>query len=126
MENNNLTGPLPPTIFNIISLETIDISNNSLSGNLLIDQCNHNLYWVDLSNNMLHGKIPSNLDRCSQLQWLTLSSNRFSEALPSEIGNLTALQRLDLSDNSFGGTYARFCMLSYKLQHLVKFCFLDH
>ncbi|MFQ6657263.1 hypothetical protein Gotur_027011 [Gossypium turneri] len=58
-----LTGQIPTSIFNISSLKTIDLSNNSLSGSLPDDMCQHlpkleGLYlgWNELSGNIFFTK----------------------------------------------------------------------
>nr|POE99268.1 mdis1-interacting receptor like kinase 2 [Quercus suber] len=72
-----------------------------------------NLLGLDLSNNSLHGNIPSNIVNLSKLSHLDFSANQFTGTIPFEIGllgtippeinNLTHLKFLQLSYNQFTG-----------------------
>ena len=106
MDNNKLNGPIPPSIFNITSLEIISLMNNGFSGSLPIGMCTHNLHaliGIYLDYNMFIGRIPPSLSQCSQLEELWLDSNNFTEDLPREIGNITKLQTLYIFNNSISG-----------------------
>ncbi|XP_022883268.1 LRR receptor-like serine/threonine-protein kinase [Olea europaea var. sylvestris] len=83
----------------------LDISGNSLSGNLPVDICHGlpRLTGLYLSSDELDGNIPSDLSECSQLQLLSLSHNKFSGSIPREIGRIRTLQTLYLGSNVFSG-----------------------
>nr|XP_048324675.1 receptor-like protein 33 [Ziziphus jujuba var. spinosa] len=58
---------------------------------------------IDLSNNGLHGEIPTTIGDLQSLIVLNLSSNCFTGAIPSSLGNLPELESLDLSNNKLSG-----------------------
>ena len=76
-----LNGTFAKEIFQVLTLQTIDISNNTL----------------------LQGSF-SEFPTNSTLGRLELSSTNFSGSLPTSISNLSKLSRLDLSDCQFNGT----------------------
>ncbi|CAL4925356.1 unnamed protein product [Urochloa decumbens] len=60
---------------------------------------------VDLSNNNLSGPIPAALPAyMPNLERLNLSYNRFAGGIPAALGDVTGLRELDLSSNPLGGT----------------------
>ena len=59
------------------------------------------LEFLDLSNNSLSGPIPSGIQVLTSLSMLNLASNQFTSAIPSSIGDLTNLVILDLRNNQF-------------------------
>jgi Leucine-rich repeat (LRR) protein len=58
---------------------------------------------LDLSNNHIQGVLPSAFGRLSQLMYLDLSNNSLEGKLPRFLGNLCNLQHLDLSYNKLNG-----------------------
>ncbi|KAG1355095.1 receptor-like protein EIX2 [Cocos nucifera] len=85
------------------SLETLDMSDNQISGYLpdwLGDF--RKLQTLDLSNNSISGPIPASLGRLAELVALYLGGN-FLEGVVSEeqFANFTKLKYLDLSRNQF-------------------------
>ncbi|MXZ17171.1 MAG: S8 family serine peptidase [Rhodothermaceae bacterium] len=86
-------------------LESIELSNNNLTGILPVELGNiPQLVRLVFGGNLLNGPIPPELSRLSQLTELSLYDNSFSGSIPPEIGKLSRLQRLDLSSNSFSGS----------------------
>ncbi|KAF6998070.1 hypothetical protein CFC21_014227 [Triticum aestivum] len=80
------------------------------------------LMSIDLSCNSLTGEIPEELSSLAALISLNLSSNLLSGNIPYKIGNLRSLESLDLSKNKLGGeiprglsdlTYLSYLNLSY-------------
>ncbi|XP_024972087.1 putative leucine-rich repeat receptor-like serine/threonine-protein kinase At2g24130 [Cynara cardunculus var. scolymus] len=124
-----LVGPFSPVIGNLTALRTINLSDNSLYGNIPfgISSLRHlrnlyldnnslqgpipgslsslsNLTLLALGNNGLHGEIPPSLfSNCSLLSNLDLSFNLFSGKIPPEIGNCPKLWNLNLYNNQFTG-----------------------
>ncbi|XP_022869569.1 LRR receptor-like serine/threonine-protein kinase GSO2 [Olea europaea var. sylvestris] len=78
LEYDNLSGLL--LIFNGSKIETLALSDNSLSGTLPLDICRRlpKLEGLHRSSNLLDGEIPANISECSQLDLLSLSYNKFS------------------------------------------------
>ncbi|ESR34611.1 hypothetical protein CICLE_v10007091mg, partial [Citrus x clementina] len=94
--DNQLFGSLSSFIFNMSSMTTIDLSINRLSGELPANICKYHLYLKELflDKNMFHGRIPSTLSKCKQLEELNLGFNNLSGAILKEIGNLTKLKEI--------------------------------
>ena len=57
---------------------------------------------MDLSGNLLYGRLPSGLAE-KNLKFLSLSGNNFSDEIPSGLGQLGSLEFLNLSNNSLSG-----------------------
>ncbi|CAO2146973.1 unnamed protein product [Urochloa humidicola] len=101
--NNRITGQIPDSICKSEDLTNIDLANNLLEGEL--PQCfgNRAIMYLDLSNNSFSGRIPSSMQKCTELQALDLSRNMFSGRMPDWIGKFMRLQFLRLSHNMFFG-----------------------
>ncbi|XP_049847869.1 uncharacterized protein LOC126304739 [Schistocerca gregaria] len=91
----------------MIKLTKINVSSNSLSGQISQFRDNNQLVSVDLSNNGFSGKIPS-FERNTKLVYLNLSMNLFSE-MKSFSRNIN-LETLDVSSNkiTIGGDVQTF------------------
>ncbi|KAG2708735.1 hypothetical protein I3760_05G207000 [Carya illinoinensis] len=96
LSGNKLVGGIPKFFWNLCSLDSLYLSDNSLSGNLY--------------------EFMSNASGClmDSLQNLAIGSNRFTGPLPESIGNLSNLQILDVSENFLAGviTEAHFSNLN--------------
>ncbi|KAL5991314.1 hypothetical protein ACLOJK_012221 [Asimina triloba] len=130
---NRLTGNLPESMVNCRSLSVVDFSRNALGGNLpawffqlglkrislshnnlsgMIENPPNgsseallqNLQVLDLSGNLLSGKIPSDIGVFSNLQLLNISGNSLVGAIPGSIGKLKAVDVVDLSKNQLNGS----------------------
>ena len=93
LRNNNLIGPLPPSLKNYRELHLIDVGKTKLSrriptwiGGSLLD-----LIVLNLRSNKFNGSIPLNLCRLKRIQMLDLSSNNLSGKIPKCLKNLTAM-----------------------------------
>jgi Leucine-rich repeat (LRR) protein len=80
LNNNNLTGIIPPEIEDFNQLVNFHLNNNQLSGS-----------------------IPNEIGNLTNLTDLYLSGNQLTGAIPPEIGNLSTLQSLHLQKNQFTG-----------------------
>ncbi|XP_057954098.1 receptor-like protein 3 [Malania oleifera] len=58
---------------------------------------------IDVSNNSLSGNIPIEIGQLKFLRYLILSQNNFSGNIPHQVSNLSNLEKLDLSKNNFSG-----------------------
>ncbi|XP_057837068.2 leucine-rich repeat receptor protein kinase HPCA1 [Cryptomeria japonica] len=79
--NTELTGRLPGSIGNLVSLKI-----------LMMIGCN------------FIGQIPSALGNLTNLSFLALNSNKFTGPIPATLGKLTNLEWLDLADNQLAGS----------------------
>ena len=105
MSYNKLFGLLPNGIFSsLINFEIIDISSNSLSGNLSVSGSFYSLIRViDVSSNQFHGRTdPSWFILGKDLISFNASNNGFTGIIPSAICTACPLLKtLDFSYNSF-------------------------
>ncbi|GJV16767.1 leucine-rich repeat-containing protein [Tanacetum coccineum] len=100
-----LNGKLLHYIFNLHSLEELDLSSNTLTGDIPSDislNLTH-LTYLRLSSNRLNGTLPSWLFTLPSLEYLDLSANMFGGNVPFESFALPSLKVLDLSGNKLVG-----------------------
>ncbi|RYR60016.1 hypothetical protein Ahy_A04g017126 [Arachis hypogaea] len=134
----NLMGSLPEIFDSLPSLETLLLSNNSLTGVLpesfgrpnkittlhLNDQKGKGFSgtmdvlsnMIDLSEawlqgNSFDGYIPD-MSRCTALQDLRLAHNRFTGVIPHSLINLRNLQTVTLNNNFFQGPMPIFSVIT--------------
>ena len=127
IDDNFLTGSLPPEIGNLTHLEQLTLNDNQLSGSIPMELWNlPGLSYLLIRNNKLSGTIPSEIGNLTNLVNFDLSSNQLTGSIPvelaslpivflslndnqlsgdisSELGNLTSLKKLDLSGNHLSG-----------------------
>lgn len=101
---NRLTGSIPPQMGNLSSLEVLNLTYNQITGPLpsaLGDLGNLRVLFA--FGNQLSGPIPPELGRLSNLLHLSFGANRLTGSIPPEIGNLDALSELNLRYNRLSG-----------------------
>ncbi|KAI3455995.1 hypothetical protein Pfo_012658 [Paulownia fortunei] len=102
--NPSLSGEIPSSISNLVSLKILCLSQNNLSGEIpkeiggLV-----NLQQLDLNHNNLSGSIPEEIGSLERLAILDISWNSLQEAVPSSIGGLQFLEKIDLGSNKLQG-----------------------
>ncbi|CBI32933.3 unnamed protein product, partial [Vitis vinifera] len=101
---NELHGPIPSSIFKLI--ESIDLSNNKISGVWSWNMGKDTLWYLNLSYNSISGGgISPLICKVSSIRVLDLSSNNLSGMLPHCLGNFSKdLSVLNLRRNRFHGT----------------------
>ncbi|CAF2143284.1 unnamed protein product [Brassica napus] len=80
LQNNYITGNIPPEIGKLMKLKTLDLSNNNFSGQL-----------------------PSTLSHSKNFQYLKLNNNSLTGTIPTSVANMTQLILLDLSYSNLSG-----------------------
>ena len=102
--DNGLSGPLPPELGNLASLEVLELGGNSLSGSIPPELGNlASLEVLELSGNSLSGSIPPELGNLASLEWLALFGSDLTGPIPPELGNLANLTHLGLTLNQLTG-----------------------
>ncbi|KAG9440565.1 hypothetical protein H6P81_020730 [Aristolochia fimbriata] len=108
LSNNSLSGNIPPTIGNLTNLEVLDLSKNSINGTVPRSSISNlcHLRILRLERNSIRGMEP--LARClaDSLEELNLRGNQLGgdlQVLLGEISFSKTLKILDLSGNSLSG-----------------------
>ncbi|KAL5176931.1 LRR receptor-like serine/threonine-protein kinase RPK2 [Glycine soja] len=101
---NQITGPIPVGLGDMVSLVSLNLSRNRLQGQILISigQLKH-LKFLSLADNNIGGSIPTSLGRLYSLEVLDLSSNSLTGEIPKGIENLRNLTDVLLNNNKLSG-----------------------
>ncbi|KAK0584710.1 hypothetical protein LWI29_017466 [Acer saccharum] len=103
LRNNLLNGIIPPSLFELPSLQKLQLANNQFDGQVLelTNASSSILDTLDLSGNGLVGPIPKSIFQLKNLKILLLSSNKFNGTVHLDtIQRLANLTTLDLSYNN--------------------------
>ncbi|XP_059635609.1 probable LRR receptor-like serine/threonine-protein kinase At2g24230 [Cornus florida] len=104
LSNNKITG-LPSDFWSLGSLKFLNLSCNHISENLQSNIGNFGLLeTLDLSSNNFSGNIPETTSSLVSLQVLKLDQNGFQWSIPSGFLNCHSLVSIDLSSNQLTGT----------------------
>nr|XP_043632979.1 receptor protein kinase CLAVATA1-like [Erigeron canadensis] len=104
INDNYFNGSIPIGVFsNLPKLINLDLRNNNFSGELPAEKYGPSLESILISNNSVTGKIPSGISGSVHLQMLSLELNNFVGELPDEIFNLYSLYKINLSGNNITG-----------------------
>ncbi|GJP38496.1 hypothetical protein CLOM_g22931 [Closterium sp. NIES-68] len=129
---NRLTGSIPPTLAKIKGLKRLLVGNNKLSGALPVNEVlaiksleevdlQHNRFTassiaalaihptltdINLSWNVITGRVPSQFGQMKKLAALRLAGNRLRGKVPEALlRNMPSLHELDLSFNGLSGEF---------------------
>jgi Leucine-rich repeat (LRR) protein len=120
LENNQLTGNIPPTLGLVQTLEVVRLDRNSLSGPVppnINDLTNVNDLF--LSNNRLTGLLP-NLTGMNFLHYVDMSNNTFNVSdVPSWFSSLQSLTTLLLERTNLRGSVPAALFQASQLQTVV-------
>ncbi|WRX15168.1 Leucine-rich repeat - like 10 [Theobroma cacao] len=103
--SNQFSGNILPSLGELKNLQSLDLSNNLLSGVVPVDLTqNSPLWYLNLSNNSLHGEpLPENCGM-PKLTWLLLHNNLFVGNMPACLSNCSSLKLIDVRHNQLSGT----------------------
>ncbi|GKU93321.1 hypothetical protein SLEP1_g6923 [Rubroshorea leprosula] len=103
MSNNHISGKLPRWMGNISNLEGLSLAKNHFKGPFPVEFCGlHNLVFLDLSDNYLFGFIPECFNSIP-IEYVHLSNNRLTGPLTKAFSNCSSLETLDLTRNNLIG-----------------------
>ena len=104
LDDNSLSGSLPPELGNLSHLIALSLDDNDLTGSIPpeLEKLTH-LFNLSLENNDLTGLIPPELGNLSELTHLRLTDNNLTGPIPLELGNLSNLAYMELYGNKLEG-----------------------
>ena len=101
---NKLSGEIPATYGDCLSLKRFRVSNNSLSGAVPASVWGlPNVEIIDIELNQLSGSVSWNIKNAKTLASIFARQNRLSGEIPEEISKATSLVNVDLSENQISG-----------------------
>lgn len=102
--SQGLSGTLSGRIANLTHLEQVLLQNNNITGRVPPELgALPRLQTLDLSNNRFSGRVPDTLGRISTLRYLRLNNNSLSGPFPASLAKIPQLSFLDLSFNNLTG-----------------------
>ncbi|KAE8722814.1 hypothetical protein F3Y22_tig00013565pilonHSYRG00041 [Hibiscus syriacus] len=106
-EELNLAGKsfynnIPQEIGHLRRLEILDMTNNSISGEIP-SNISSRLTRFNMRGNRLTGEIPAFLGHLSNLKFLSFANNSLRGSIPPSLGNLSSIQTLVLMANELTG-----------------------
>ncbi|KAF9605584.1 hypothetical protein IFM89_017927 [Coptis chinensis] len=121
ISSNSIQGELPANgIVNFTKLLHLDLRENSFNGSIHTKLFRlQRLRYLDMNSNMFNGILSQEVRALRNLRVLNLAENFLYREIPMEIGNLTQLRQLALRKNRFSGG------LSNSLLHLTELQALD-
>jgi hypothetical protein len=106
LQFNNLDGPIPTSIGDLVNLTVLNLGGNKVSGSIPGSLSNlSTLEDLLLFENSLNGQIPSSLANISTLRFIDLNHNSLDGSIPIQLGNLLNLHTLDISSNKLTGDF---------------------
>lgn len=104
--SNDFKGSVfPKKVLQLSYLERLDLSFNSLVGNLPNDIGFglKRMKVLSLGHNSLTGNLPSSIGQMTSLQYLDMEANQLTGGIPDEVLSLTELQSINLSNQKGTG-----------------------
>ena len=104
LQDCNLRGNIPWQLGRAQDLETLELQDNLLEGELDARLFMWRPYTVNLANNNFYGELPQNFTTWRFYRTINLSDNNFSGEIPVGWGNTYYLQFIHFQNNNFTGT----------------------
>nr|GMC71670.1 LRR receptor-like serine/threonine-protein kinase FLS2 [Ipomoea batatas] len=117
LSNNKLEGGIIQEFAYSTSLWYLYLDGNNFTGTISDSLSNISLRSLDISSNNLSGKIPSWMGHMTSLQQLSFSKNHLEGPIPIEFCKLEFLILLDLSENNITGSIPS-CLNPYYIRHV--------
>ncbi|XP_062223819.1 protein STRUBBELIG-RECEPTOR FAMILY 8-like isoform X2 [Phragmites australis] len=114
-------GWLGPELLKFQSLKKLDVSFNSIAGEIP-PTLPPNVEYLNLAANKFEGNIPPSLPWLHSLKYLNFSYNRLSGVIGDVFVNMDSLETMDLSFNNFSGDLPR----SFSQLNNLHYLYLQH
>jgi len=109
LNGNNLVGPIPPEIGDLISLDLLSLEGNNLGGTIPTEIGDLQfLEELRLGACQLTGSMPASICNLGALTYLNLGINQMSGTLPTCLEDLIFLEFFNVRNNSFSGALPNF------------------
>ncbi|XP_058782345.1 receptor-like protein EIX2 [Vicia villosa] len=83
LSSNSLSGDLPSELFELVQIQTLNLSHNNFTGTIPKTVGGmKNMESLDLSSNKLYGEIPQSMILLNFLEYLNLSNNNLKGKIP--------------------------------------------
>ncbi|KAL9242586.1 hypothetical protein vseg_016572 [Gypsophila vaccaria] len=106
LSSNSLIGEIPQCVIKMTStLKVLNLRQNNLSSTIFDEfpeSCS--LSTLNVGINSLKGQMPRSLNNCKQLEVLDFGRNRLNDTFPHWLRNMSNLRVLVLRDNNFYGS----------------------
>ncbi len=104
LDQNNLSGAIPPELGGLADLQVLRLDGNDLTGFVPPELGGlRQLRELNLSNNGLEGAIPPQIGSLALLERLWLDRNDLTGGVPPELADLSNLESINLEDNNLTG-----------------------
>ncbi|KAH6814445.1 BAK1-interacting receptor-like kinase 1 [Perilla frutescens var. frutescens] len=115
LSDMGLKGEFPLGIAGCASMTGLDLSSNSIHGNIPnnISKLMTYITSLDLSSNQFSGEIPADLANCSFLNVLKLDNNQLAGQIPPQIGLLNRLKTFSVTKNQLTGQIPTFINITF-------------
>ncbi|KAK1297754.1 Protein STRUBBELIG-RECEPTOR FAMILY 8 [Acorus calamus] len=97
-----LNGTLGYLLSDLLSLKTLDLSNNNIHDTIPY-QLPPNLTYLNFASNNLTGNLPYSITNMASLTYLNASHNSLSQSIGDIFQNHSSLSELDISFNNLSG-----------------------
>ncbi|XP_031119165.1 probable LRR receptor-like serine/threonine-protein kinase At1g56140 [Ipomoea triloba] len=100
----DVTGPIPDELWNLISINDLDLGQNYLTGTLSPSIGNlRGMQYLSLGINALSGELPEELGFLTEIISFAIGGNNFSGPLPSGLGNWKRLTQIYMDASGVSG-----------------------
>ncbi|KAG6382996.1 hypothetical protein SASPL_157269 [Salvia splendens] len=115
LSDMGLKGEFPLGIAGCTSMTGLDLSSNSIRGNIPhnISSIIRFITILDLSSNQFSGEIPVDISNCSFLNVLKLENNQLTGQIPPRIGLLDRIKTFSVAKNQLTGPIPQFVNASF-------------